>query len=86
MILSQEEVEIKSKLWFAENGDFLKEQECKLHTAVGNFYSLSSYTIPSKKAETVRREGPERETKKGVSPFCVVQQYSAYIKNLTVLS
>ena len=29
MILSQEEVDIKSKLWFAENGDFLKEQECK---------------------------------------------------------
>ncbi len=29
MILSQEEADIKSKLWFAENGDFLKEQESK---------------------------------------------------------
>ena len=76
MILSQEEVEIKSKLWFAENGDFLKEQECKLHTAVGNFYSLSSCTIPSKKTETVGREGPERETKKGVSPYNSTVQWN----------
>jgi len=29
MLLSEKEVKIKSKLWFAENGDFLKERECK---------------------------------------------------------
>jgi len=28
MILSQEEVEIKSKLWDAENGEFMKDLEC----------------------------------------------------------
>ncbi len=27
MLLSEKEVEIKTKLWFAENGDFLKELE-----------------------------------------------------------
>jgi hypothetical protein len=27
MLLSEEEVKIKSELWFAENGDFLKERE-----------------------------------------------------------
>ena len=27
MLLSEEEVRIKSQLWFAENADFLKEQE-----------------------------------------------------------
>ena len=29
MLLSEEEVKIKTHLWFAENGDFLKERECK---------------------------------------------------------
>jgi len=27
MLLSEEEVKIKTQLWFAENADFLKEQE-----------------------------------------------------------
>lgn len=27
MLLSEEEVKIKTKLWFAENGDYLKELE-----------------------------------------------------------
>lgn len=27
MLLSEEEVKIKTQLWFAENGDYLKEQE-----------------------------------------------------------
>lgn len=27
MLLSEEEVKIKSQIWFAENGDFLKEME-----------------------------------------------------------
>lgn len=30
MLLSEDEVKIKSQLWFAENGEFLKERECKL--------------------------------------------------------
>uniref|UniRef100_A0A1X7VE76 Brf1 TBP-binding domain-containing protein n=1 Tax=Amphimedon queenslandica TaxID=400682 RepID=A0A1X7VE76_AMPQE len=29
MLLSEEEVKIKSQLWFAENGDFLKEMEAR---------------------------------------------------------
>ena len=29
MLLSEQEVKIKTQLWFAENGDFLKEQEGK---------------------------------------------------------
>ena len=27
MLLSEDEVKIKTQLWFAENADFLKEQE-----------------------------------------------------------
>lgn len=30
MLLSEEEVQIKTQLWFAENGDYLKEQEGEL--------------------------------------------------------
>ena len=41
MLLSEEEVKIKSQLWFAENADFLKEQE-GVHR-----YSRVSYRILS---------------------------------------
>lgn len=29
MLLSEEEAKIKAQLWYSENADFLKEQECK---------------------------------------------------------
>ena len=29
MLLSEEEAKIKAQLWFSENADFLKEQECE---------------------------------------------------------
>ena len=31
MLLSDEEVKVKTQLWFAENGDYLKEQEGNLY-------------------------------------------------------
>ena len=30
MLLSEDEVQIKSKLWFAENADYLKEMEGRI--------------------------------------------------------
>ena len=49
MLLSEEEVKIKSQLWFAENGDFLKERECNLHLSkdcIVNYKYLNSSTPP----------------------------------------
>lgn len=34
MLLSEEEVKVKTQLWFAENGDYLKEQEGQWETCV----------------------------------------------------
>ena len=39
MLLSEDEVKIKSQLWFAENGEFLKERECKSLPEVVNTQS-----------------------------------------------
>lgn len=38
MLLSEDEVKIKSQLWFAENGDFLKELE-----GINNLFILKYY-------------------------------------------
>ena len=38
MLLSEEEVKIKTRLWFAENGDFLKERECKPKVSISDHH------------------------------------------------
>ncbi len=58
MILSQEEVEIKSKLWLAENGDFLEEQKCKCSQLCCVLsLSLALFLWYSEKTEGAARKG-----------------------------
>ncbi len=57
MILSQEEADIKSKLWFAENGDFLKEQESE-YTHTHTVQLLTDlYCSSSKETKGTRGKG-----------------------------
>lgn len=65
MLLSEEEVKIKTRLWFAENGDFLKERECKLKfpSPHPTYISHSQHTV---KREKLAQEKAEREKLKKV--------------------
>jgi hypothetical protein len=42
MLLSEEEVKIKSQLWFAENEEYLKEMECEGVYTLNHFLFLNS--------------------------------------------
>lgn len=66
MLLSEEEVKIKTRLWFAENGDYLKEQE-----GIYIYFVFVVLLTTVVRRERLAALKADKEREKKVSLFCV---------------